>query len=135
MSKEESDLAAAYPYIAGGNVSICADVPPQLGHKALAEAHHFVVALAFRIEVRTTLAAAHRKRGQRVLEDLLEREKLQDSQIYRGVKAQAALIGADRTIHLDAESAIDLHVALIVEPGHAEHNDPFGFHNPLKDFG
>ena len=49
-----------------------ADVPVQLAHEALAEAHDLVVALALRVEVAAALAAAHRQRGQAVLEDLLE---------------------------------------------------------------
>src|SRR5271169_6668241 len=48
----------------------------------------------------------HGQRGQRVLEDLLKGEELQDAQIDRGMEAQAALVGADGAVHLDAEAAI-----------------------------
>src|SRR5439155_16103903 len=57
LSKEEADLAATHSDVPRRNVSVCADVPPQLGHEALAETHHFVVAFALRVEVRATFAA------------------------------------------------------------------------------
>ena len=38
-----------------------------------------------------------------------------------GVEAQAALVGADGGVELDAVAAVHLHLALIVDPGHAEH--------------
>jgi hypothetical protein len=84
-------------------------VAVELGHERLAEAHHLVVALALGVEVRAALAAAHGQRGQRVLEDLLEGEELEDAEVDRGVEAQAALVGADGAVELDAEAAVDLH--------------------------
>src|SRR5665811_791249 len=53
------------------------------------------------------------------------------------MEAQASLVGADGAVHFDAESAIDLDVAMVVKPGNAEHEDALGFHdaleNPLRD--
>src|SRR5215469_11207353 len=53
------------------------------------------------------------------------------------MEAQAALVGTDGTVHLDAEAAIDLYIAMVVEPRHAEHEDALGFRdaleNPLRD--
>ena len=104
----------------------------QFGHEALAEPHHFVVALALGIEIRTALAAAHHQSRQRVLENLLEGQELQDAEIDRRMKAQAALIRPDGAVHLDAVTAVDPHGAEIVEPRHAEQDDPFGFHDAFE---
>src|SRR3712207_7932937 len=52
----------------------------ELGHERLAEPHHLGVALPLRVEVGAPLAAAHRQRRERVLEDLLEREELQQAE-------------------------------------------------------
>ena len=46
--------------------------------------------------------------GERVLEDLLEGEELQDAEVDRGMETQAAFVGADRAVHLDAEAAVDM---------------------------
>ena len=135
LAEQEADLASAHADVAGGNVGVGADVAAEFGHEALAEAHDFVVALALGIEIRSALAAAHGQRRQRILEDLLEGEELQDAEVDRGMEAQAALVGADGAVHLDAEAAIDLDVPLIVKPGNAEHEDALGFHDPLKDLG
>ena len=51
------------------------------------------------------------------------------------MEAQSALVGADGAVHLDAEAAIHLHFALVIEPGHAEHKDPFGLGNAFQDLG
>ena len=133
LAEQEADLASAHADVAGGNVGVRADVAAEFGHEALAEAHDFVVALALGIEVGAALAAAHGQRGQRVLEDLLEGQELQDAEVDRGMEAQAALVGADGAVHLDAEAAIDLDVALVVKPGDAEHEDALGFGDALKN--
>ena len=49
-----------------------------------------------------------------------------------GMEAQSALVGADGAVHLDAESAIDLDVALVVEPRNAEHDDALGLDNAFE---
>ena len=135
LAEEEADLASAHADVAGGHVGVGTDVAAQLGHEALAEAHDFVVALALGIEVGTALAAAHGQRGERVLEDLFKGQKLQDAEIDGGVEAQAALVGADGAVHLDAEAAVDLDVALVIEPWHAEHEHALGFGDALKNPG
>ena len=135
LAEQEADLAAADADVTRRDVGELADVPLELGHEALAEAHDLVVALALRIEVRAALAAAHRERREGVLEDLLEGEELQDAEVHGGVEAQAALVGADRAVHLDAEAAVDLDLALVVDPRHAEHELTLGLDDPLEDLG
>ena len=56
-----------------------------------------------------------------------------DSQINRGVEAQAALVGADCGVELDAEAAVDLDFALVVNPRNAELDDALGLDDALKD--
>ena len=92
----------------------------QLGHERLAETHDFGIGLALRIEVGAALAAAHRQAGQGVLENLLEAKELDDALVHARVETQTALVRADRGVELDAVTAVDLHLALIVRPGDAE---------------
>ena len=96
--------------------------------------HYFVIGLAFRVEVRAALAAAHRQRRQAVFEGLLEGEELQNAQVYRRVETDAAFIGADRAVHFDAVAFVDLDLPLVVEPRNAEHHDSFGFGDAFQDF-
>ena len=72
---------------------------------------------------------------RRVLEDLLEGEELEDAEVDGGMEAQAALVGADGAVHLDAEAAVDLDLALVVDPGHAEHDHALGLGDALEDLG
>ena len=105
----------------------------ELGHKGLAEFHDFVIAFALRVEVGAAFAAAHGQAGQAVFEDLLEAEEFDDRLVDRGVQAQAALVGADGGVKLDAPAAVDLDVAVVVDPGDAEVEDAFGFDDAFHD--
>src|SRR5690606_595163 len=96
------------------------DVLIQLGHEALHEAHHFAFGFALRIEVASPFAAADRHAREGVLEGLLESEKLDDAGIHAGMEANAALIRTDRTVELDAVSAVYLNPSLVIDPRHAE---------------
>src|ERR1035437_9956416 len=51
------------------------------------------------------------------------------------MEAQSALVRVDGAVHLDAEAAIDLHLARVIEPGHAEHKNPFGLRNTFQNLG
>ncbi len=135
LPEEIADLAPSDPDVPGRHVGVRADVAKELAHEALAEAHHLVVALPLGIEVRAPLAAAHRQGGQRVLEHLLEGQELEDAEVDRGVEPQAALVGADGAVHLDAEATVDADVPRVVLPGDAEHEDPLGLDDPLEDLG
>ncbi len=53
----------------------------------------------------------------------------------RRVEAQAALVRADGGVHLDAETAVHLDLALVVDPGDPEHDHPFRLHQALHDLG
>ena len=105
----------------------------ELGHIALAEAHHFMIALALGVEVRAALAAAHGQAGQRVLERLLEREELQHAFGDGGVETDPALIGADRVVILHPPATLHADLALIVFPAHPERDHTVGFADPAQD--
>ena len=102
-------------------------------HEGLAEAHDLVVGLAVGVEVGAALAAAHGQAGQAVLEDLLEAQELQGAEGDVGVEAEAALVGADGAVELDAVAAVDADLALVVHPGHAEDDGALGLDDPLED--
>ena len=130
---EIADFASADADVACRNVGLRTDVTPQFGHKGLAEAHHLTVRLAFGVEIRTALRAAHREGRQRILEDLLETEELQDRGVHRGVEAQSALVGADGVVELHAVARVHLHVALVVDPYDLEREGSVGFHDAFGD--
>ena len=67
-----------------------------------------------------------------VLKDLLECQELQDAEVDRWVQTQATLVRADGAVHLDTETAIDLNLTLIVQPGHPEHDDPLWLDESLQ---
>ena len=88
-----------------------------------------------RVEVGAALAAAHGQAGEGVLEDLLEAEELDDGEVDVLAEPQAALVGAERRAELDAETAVDLDLAGVVDPRHAEHDLAVGLGDPLEDRG
>ncbi|MCY1438556.1 hypothetical protein D9M71_547610 [compost metagenome] len=49
------------------------------------------------------------------------------------MEAQAALVRADGAVHLDAEAAIDLHLAMIVDPGNTEGHRTFGLAHAFEN--
>ncbi len=135
LTEHVGDLTAADAEVAGGNVGVGADVAAELGHEGLAEVHDLVVGLALGVEVGAALAAAHGKGREGVLENLLEAEELQHAEGDRGVEAQAALVGPDGGVELDAVAAVDLDLAGVVDPGHAEHDDALRLDEALEDSG
>ena len=108
-------------------------MPVELAHEGLAEAHDLAVALALRVEIRPTLAAAQRKGREGVLVDLLEGEELQNTEIHGRVEAQTALVRADRAVHLDPVAAVHLNRSFIIDPGDPEDDDPFRLHHAVED--
>src|SRR5690606_29251538 len=122
LTEHVADLALPHPDIAGRNIRILSDMPVELRHVGLAEAHDLHLGAAFRIEIRPALGPADRHPRQRVLEGLLEAEELDDAQVDARVEPQAALVGAERRIECDAETAIDLHLAAVVRPRNAEND-------------
>ena len=50
------------------------------------------------------------------------------------MKAQPAFVRPDRAVHLDAEPAVHVELALVVLPRNAKHDDPFRLDDPLENF-
>ncbi|CAI8946165.1 hypothetical protein EMIT0P258_70224 [Pseudomonas sp. IT-P258] len=51
------------------------------------------------------------------------------------METQATLVRADCAVHLDAETTIDLDLALIVDPRHAKHHRTLRLADALQDAG
>jgi hypothetical protein len=128
-----ANLARSNANVAGGNIDGGADMAEQLGHERLAEAHDLVIGSTLGIKVGAALGAAEGKAGQRVLEDLLEAEKLDDAGIDVGVKAQATLVRPESGVKLDPVALVDLDGALIINPRHAEKDLPLRLDNALNN--
>ena len=133
LTEHVAHFPGAHADIPRRHVRVRADVARQFGHEGLAEAHDLCVGLTLRVEVRAALTAAHGQTGQAVLEHLLKGEELQDALRHRGVEANAALVGADGVVLLNAEAAIDANVAVVVFPHHPEGDDAVRFGHPLED--
>ena len=97
----------------------------EFAHEGVAEIADFVVALALGVEVGTALAAAHGEGSEGVLKDLFEAEEFEYAEIDGRVEAQAALVGADGAVELDAVALVDMDFTLVVGPRNLEENDPF----------
>ncbi len=128
-------FAPAHADIARRDIGIRPDVAGEFDHEALAEALDFHGGFALGVEVGAAFAAAHGQRGKGVFEHLLKGKEFEDAQIHRGMEPQPALVRADGAVHFYAVAPVDVHVALVVHPRHAEEDDPFRLHNALKDAG
>ncbi len=133
LAKQIADFTPAHADIARGYVGVRTDVAEQLGHERLAEAHDLQVALALRIEIRASLAPAHRQCGQRVLEGLLESQELENARVDARMKAQPSLVGSDGAVHFDSKTAIDADLVLVVDPRHPEDDHALRFHQAFQD--
>ena len=130
-SEQIANLAATNADVASGNVHVGTDVAIELSHEGLAETHDLSVALAAGCEIRAALAAAHRQRGECILEGLLEAEEFQDRQVNRGVEAKTAFVRANSRVELHAVANVDLHLTLVVDPGYTEGHDALGLNQTL----
>lgn len=104
----------------------------KLPHESNAELADLVVRLALGVEVGTTLATAHVKAGQGILEDLLETKELEDRQVDSGVETETALVGTESRVELHTIALVDLALALVVLPDNAELDDALGYRGDLK---
>jgi hypothetical protein len=63
---------------------------------------------------------------------LLKAEKLDDTEVDSGVEAETALVGSQSTAVLHAEAAVDVLLALVVDPGYTERKHALGFNHGLQ---
>ena len=134
LAEEIANFAAAYADIACRYIHIRADMAVKLSHEALAEAHDLCIALAMGVKVGAALGAANGQAREGILVNLFESKEFKDIQVYAGMEAQAAFVGADGRGHLHTEAAVDLNLAFIISPGHAEGDDALRLYHALKDF-
>ena len=99
----------------------------------MAETHDFGIALSSGSKVATALTTTHRQCGECVLECLFEAQELQDTQIYRGMETQTALVRANGTVELHTIANVHLNLALVVDPGNAERGDALWLHDTLHN--
>ena len=133
LAHHVANLSAAYAEVTCGNVGVGTDVSVKLSHKGLAETHDFHIGLAVGVEISAALAAADGQTGQRVLEDLLKTEELNNTDIYIGSKTETALVRTKRAVELNTEAAVYLHLAVIVNPRNSEHNLSLRFGDSLNE--
>ena len=131
LAKHVANLATAHADVARWHVGIGTNVARKLRHEGLTEAHYLVVGLAFGVEVGTALSASHGQGSERVFENLLKAEELQNRQVHRRVKAESALIGSDGTVEFHAVAAVYVHVAGVVGPRNTEHDGALGLGDAL----
>jgi hypothetical protein len=93
LAEQEADLTRPDADVARGDIGVLAEVAVQLVHERLAEAHDFGIRPAVRVEVAAALRAADALTGQRILEDLLEAEELDDRRLTLGWKRRPPLYG------------------------------------------
>src|SRR5699024_527814 len=70
---------------------------------------------------------------QAVLEDLFKAEEFDDRGVHARMQAQAALVRADGRVELDAVAAVDLNLAGVIHPRHAELDEALRLHDALQN--
>ena len=105
----------------------------EFAHKVLAEAHNFIFAFAFGVEVTAALAAAHGEGGKGVFEDLFESEEFKDAEVYGRVEAQSAFVWSDGVVKLNPVSGVNLDIALVIQPWNLEDDDTVRSGDAFKD--
>ena len=58
--------------------------------------------------------------SESILEDLLKAQELQDRKVHAWVESETTLVWSKSTVELDSETAVDLHLALVVFPCYSE---------------
>ena len=130
-AKHVADFTTAHTDVTSRDVTVLANVAPEFHHEGLAKSHHFSVGFALRVEIGTAFAATHGQSGQRILEDLLEGEELQNGRVDAGVETKAAFVRADGAVELNSETTVHLDVAAVVNPRHTEVKQALRFDHAL----
>lgn len=106
----------------------------ELAHESTAKLSDLIVGFPLRIEISTTLAAAHVQAGQRILEDLLEAQELQDGQVHGWVESKTTLVWTKGRVELDSVATVDLDFALVVLPDNSELDYSLRYGGDLEGF-
>jgi hypothetical protein len=70
--------------------------------------------------------------SQGILEDLLETQELQDTEIDSRMESQSSLVRAQGRVKLHTVSAVDLDLVLVIFPDDTELDDAFGNGDDLE---
>ena len=134
LSVQITYFAGTYADVTSGYILVWTDVTIEFRHESLTETHHLVVRATTNGEVGTALATTHGQRGQGVLESLFEAQELQDAEVHGRVEAQSALVWTDGAVKLYPVADVDMYLAFIVCPRHAECDDALRFHETFNQF-
>jgi hypothetical protein len=87
-----------------------------------------------KISTRVQLAVARSPltASESILEDLLEAQELEDGQVDRRVKTETTLVWAKSGVELHTVALVDLALALVILPDHAELDDALGDRDDLE---
>src|SRR5690606_25382841 len=107
---------ATHTNISGRHIGIGIYMPGELGHKALAKFHNFVIRFSFWVKIRTALTASHGKCCKAVLKSLLKSQEFKDAEIYRRMETKLSLVWPYCRIHLNSVAFIYLYLAFIIKP-------------------
>ena len=131
--EEITDLARADIDITGGHVQIRPDKWRHFPHQGLTKAHDLGLGSPVRIEIGAALAPAEGKTGKRILEALLEPQKLERVEADRWVKPQASLVWPDDVRCLHPPCPVDGDLTRIRFPCHTKRQDAVRFGQPVQD--
>ena len=133
LAEHVTDLARTDADVTRRHIDIRADVAMQLGHETLAKAHDLMIAFPFRIEIRSALTPAQRQAGERILEGLLESQKLEHAFVYARMKADPTLVWSDGIVVLHSPATLDANILIVILPADPETYDTIGFRDPAQD--
>ena len=85
------------------------------------------------VEVGAALAAAHGEGGQRVLQDLLKAEELDNGEVDGGMETETALVRSDCGVELNTVAAVYVGNAVVVDPGNTEHDHALRLNKALDE--
>ena len=91
LSEQIPDLTTTYTDVPGRHIHDRAYVPVQFCHVTLTEPHNIPVRFSSGVEVAASLCASNRESSQGVLENLLERQELDDPEVDRPVERSPPL--------------------------------------------
>ena len=130
LSEQVPDFSAAYAHISCRDIGFRTDVTVKSGHKALAKTHDLTFRPSCGIKIRTALAAANRKSGQGILENLFKAQEFDNAGADIFLKAQTALVGAYGTVELATIPDVCMYFSKVVYPNDPEGKHPLRFYQP-----
>ena len=132
LAEQIADLPGPHAHVTCRHVHVRPDEPVQRRHERLAEPHDLRIRLPRGIEVAAALPAADGQSRQRVLERLLERQKLDDPQVHVLPEPQSSLVRPDRSVELRPVPRVRVPRPVVRHPRHPEAERPLRLHHPAQ---